>query len=162
MSLRRFEHVVKKADLKNADRIWYPRWLKDYAVSCGRREDDEAIVVDREMVVRFLQGIKSRGLAAWQRLQAVRAIELYRNEVLRTSEPCLAEIRDKLASLAADEQRAQSAGAAAEEGPIGLLDENEPERIRQLRTVLRTRHYSRRTEQAYVGWVQRERKTGQV
>lgn len=42
-----------------------------------------------------------------------------------------------------------------EDGNVGKIDPAELPLIQEMRKLLRIRHYSRRTELAYVGWVQR-------
>jgi integron integrase len=107
-------------------------------------------------VIEFLQVQKQRGRVAWQRLQAVRALEFYCRHVLRQPADHLQEIHEKL------QQRAQiEAGGANDRSPIveedlvGRIDPDEPELLRATRRQLRLGHYSRRTERSYVGWVSR-------
>ena len=65
--------------------------------------------MDRDRCIEFLQHIKATGQQAWQRLQAIQAIEFYRNSVLKCREPSLHEIRSVLAARVAREQRVGSA-----------------------------------------------------
>ena len=60
-------------------------------------------------MVRFLQSLRDGGIPAWQRLQAVRTVEAYRNLVLQTDTPSLQNIRQTLSRLA-DQEKASSTG----------------------------------------------------
>ena len=96
----------------------------------------------------------AREVPAWQRLQAVRAIEFYRNQVLETAEPDLLEIRQILGRLA-DGERNSVNSTADEAELIGVVHQNEPLWIQKMRAELRLRHYALSTETAYIGWVLR-------
>ncbi|MCA9221876.1 MAG: integron integrase, partial [Planctomycetales bacterium] len=155
MSVKQMQAVVKRARLGEADRQWFPKLVREYA-SSTRQPVHQPIAIERDRVVKYLQQIKARGRLAWQRLQAVRAIEFYRDRVLKTDEPDLQDIRQTLAQAAEREQvQRTKASVATEPGRVGPLDVNEPEWLRQMRRELRLLHYSKRTEQAYVGWAQR-------
>jgi hypothetical protein len=149
--------VVQAAKLREQDRKWYPQWLRRCAefVQVGA---EGQIPIVRETVIEFLILWKNRGQKAWQRLQAVRAIELYRDVVLKTDQPSLTDVREKLAELASREQQQ---AALSNEQPlpehelVGVIDPHEPPLIQQLRRTLRIRHLAGKTEKAYVHWVER-------
>jgi integron integrase len=107
------------------------------------------VPVDRELLISFLREHKAKGRRAWQRLQIVRAVEFYRDAVLRAAEPVLGEIRDALARAAEQERGTDRESAEAIE-VIGIIDPNEPEPIQALRRELRLLHRSPNTEKAYV------------
>lgn len=146
--------VVKQARLGKADADWFPRWFLLFAQHMGQTRSDSVPVV-RESVIEFLRSIKSEGKRAWQRAQAVRAIEFYRDRVLEVADPDLGEIRAALMGLAEREQAAKEVDAIPADVLIGRLDEKEPDVLQSLRRELRLGHYSRRTEMAYVRWVER-------
>ena len=115
--------------------------------------------VSQEEVIQFLRSLLQSRTPAWQRLQAVRAIEAYRDLVLQARVPPLDEIRQTLSRLA-DQERAVGPGSsrpgvADERHLIGQIDPNEPGVVQKMRGELRVRHKSLETERAYVGWVQR-------
>jgi hypothetical protein len=115
--------------------------------------------VSPDEVIRFLRSLLKNQVPAWQRLQAVRAIEAYRDLVLQSKLPPLEEIRQTLSRLA-DQERAAGQGASQpgvqdERHLIGRIDTNEPELIQRMRREMRVRHKALETERAYVGWVQR-------
>ncbi len=93
--------------------------------------------VTREEVLRFLQTLRDNGTPAWQRLQAVRAVELYRNLVLKTQQPVLHEIRQTLGRLAERERTAGNdaarLGIADERELVGIIDPAEPAILQQMR-----------------------------
>ena len=110
-------------------------------------------------MIRFLQTLRDNGTPAWQRLQAVRAVELYRNLVWKTETPSLVKIRQTLGRLA-DRERTGGDGSArlgnAEERQlVGRVDSREPILIQRMRRELRVRRKALDTEKAYVGWVRR-------
>jgi hypothetical protein len=116
MSVENFGRLLHEAKLSKNDREWFPRWIRRYASSVKVVEG--RLPVSPEEVIRFLQSLLKSNTPAWQRLQAVRAIEAYRNLELRTEVPSLESIRKKLSQLAAQEK---AAGPAA--GRPGVEDE---------------------------------------
>jgi hypothetical protein len=80
------------------DRIWFPRWLRRYSQSF-RGGPTKNLPVNREVVIQFSRGLLKNGAPAWQRWQAVRAIECYRDLVRQRSEPNLSEVILTLAKL---------------------------------------------------------------
>ncbi|MHC4879467.1 MAG: integron integrase [Planctomycetota bacterium] len=151
--------AVRRGRLSDADRQWFPRWLRQFA-RFHSAERDAVIAVSRDLAIAYLQSIKSQGRAAWQREQCVRALQFYCRCVtdkLETADE-LDELRLKLTTVA--ERENQQARQEANESPAsaelaGVIDPNEPEITQKLRRALRVQRYARRTEQAYVGWVQR-------
>jgi len=77
----------------------------DPAYASSVKMVDGKLPVTPEEVISFLRSLLKTSTPAWQRLQAVRAIEAYRNLVLRTEAPSLEFIRQKLSRLA-DQERA--------------------------------------------------------
>ena len=153
MSVERFLVVLKLARIHEDDGVWFGRWLRRYAVFL-RQPDSVPLLVSQASVKQFCRTLLAREIPAWQRLQAVRAIEFYRNQVLETAEPDLLEIRQILGRLA-DGERISVNSAADETELIGVVHENEPLWIQKMRAELRLRHYALSTETAYIGWVVR-------
>lgn len=158
MSVVRFRERLSGEPIHQNDRVWFPRWAGRYLQSLG---DGEA-VVDRDSVITFLQSLRDKGIAAWQRLQAVRAIEAYRDLVLEADEPSLQDIRVKLIEIASRERQTGATNgvlpggqAVSEAEIVGYLKPNEPQIVRDTRAKLRLAHYSRETEKAYIKWLVR-------
>ena len=107
MASVKFSTVLKSAKLHANDRTWFARWLDAYRKSCGVKPN-EAIPVGRDSLIAFLRQQRSKGRKAWQRLQIVKPVELYRNSVPRTAELDLGEIRDTLTIVAQRERRKDS------------------------------------------------------
>lgn len=82
--------VVGEAKVGKHDKKWFPPWVRRYA-STVEMVQGKLSVTEGE-VIRFLQTLRDNDTPAWQRLQAVRAVELYRNLVLKTNQPSLHEI----------------------------------------------------------------------
>ncbi len=162
MSLQQMRQAVKAGRLNEADRTWFPKWLTQYA-QFRRAQKDAQIPISRESLIEFLKSIKQRGRKAWQREQCVRAVQFYCRRVLEQSALVeeLDELRLKLQTLKereAAQSRSDSSGSHSEivdQDLVGLIDPNEPELFQQARRALRVKHYSRRTEKAYVGWIGR-------
>ena len=157
MSLSQFKHDLQSASYSRNDKLWFPRWLKRYAA--GQQEVDGFLTVTEDDVIQCSKSLLASGTPAWQRLQAVRAIEAYRELALRTPEPCLREVKRQLGILADREQKPGTATGApdvrSEQQLIGPIDPTEPQIIQTCRRELRLRHKALRTEQAYIGWIER-------
>ena len=153
MSVERFLVVLKLARIHEDDGVWFGRWLRRYAVFL-RQPESVPLLVSQASVKQFCRTLLAREVPAWQRHQAVRAIEFYRNQVLETAEPDLLEIRQILGRLA-DGERNSVNSTADEAELIGVVQENEPRWIQKMRAELRLRHYALSTETAYIGWVLR-------
>jgi hypothetical protein len=107
--------------------------------------------MDSELIA-FSQSLRDNKTPAWQRLQAVRAIEAYRDLVLRTQEPSLQMIRQTLSRIA-DQEKADGPGADRpgiedERHLIAWIDPAEPAVIQQMRRELRVRRKALETERA--------------
>ncbi len=158
MSVARMNVVIRRSKLAEKDKTWFLRWGESFA-RFQNAKPHQNLVAEPALVIEFLIEQKNRGKTAWQRLQAVRAIEFYRTDVLKQREPTLDEIRQALSKLAERERRDDNGGATVDPAAaidlIGRIDPDEHELIQGLRRELRLLHYSRRTEIAYAGWAQR-------
>jgi len=157
MNVKKFSWLLNEARLGKNDRRWFPRWLRRYAATVPMVGGE--LPVTGADVIKFSQSLRDNGTPAWQRLQAVRAVEAYRNLVLKTEEPSLADMRQTLGRLA-DQERALGTGGGRpgvqdERHLIGRIDPREPAIVQQMRKELRLRHKAMRTERSYVGWVRR-------
>lgn len=156
MSLERVAVAIRNSLLSDNDRTWFPRWLGKLAAWL-KVDHGRDLPLTRDSLIGFLQAIKQQGKPAWQRLQVVRAVEFYAAQVLKHHAPWLAEIANRLRQAAQAERGATAQQQQENAVPEFALpiDPSEPAVIQALRREIRTRHYSRRTEKAYVGWVQR-------
>jgi len=157
MSVANFCRLLHEARFGKSDKEWFPRWIRRYASSVNAVEG--RLPVGQAEVIGFLQSLLKSKTPAWQRLQAVRAIEAYRDLVLQTAVPSLTPIRQKLSQMA-DQERATGLGPGGpgvqdERHLIGRIDPAEPAIVQQMRRELRVRHKALDTERAYVGWVER-------
>ena len=117
MSVERFEVVLKLAKIEDNDRVWFGRWLRRYAVFLQQQES-VSLLISQDSVKQFCRTLLAREVPAWQRLQAVRAIEFYRNQVLETAEPDLLEIRQILGRTADGERHSVQALSRADEAEL--------------------------------------------
>jgi hypothetical protein len=85
MSAIDFSRLVDGAKLGENDKKYFPLWIRRYAASMGIDQGRLPVVPDK--VIGFLRSLLKSSTPAWQRSQAVRAIEAYRNVVLQTAEP---------------------------------------------------------------------------
>ena len=153
MSVRTFCRLLSEAKVSKRDNEWFPRWLRRYAQAVTA--DNENVSVTETLVVQFSRSLRDSGTPAWQRLQAVRAVESYRNLVLRTEQPDLKEIKKRLGRIAAQEDQSGQSKIRDERQLIGRIDPTEPAHLQQMRRELRLRHKALETERAYVRWVRR-------
>lgn len=157
MTVARFCVILPGTKLPRADKQWFPRWIRRYASSCG--ETGGFLSVSERQVVEFLRSLRDHGTPAWQRLQAVRAIEAYETLVLGSDAAELRRIHLALSRLAEQDKKSgaayASSGARDERHLVGLIDSSEPPVIQQVRRELRLRHKALPTERAYVGWLHR-------
>ncbi len=157
MTLAKFEQVVLGNKVSENDEVWFPRWVRRYAMSFRNGLIDN-LPVNRNSVVKFSKSLLKNGAPAWQRLQGVRALECYRNLVLERSEPDLSDVILTLTRLARLERDGDIYAPPTEEELKqlhGNINRGEPPLIQTMRGELRVLHYSMATERAYVRWVKR-------
>lgn len=140
---------------------WVRHWLSDYRRHF-RTPRNQPLPLDRESVTEYLIRLRRRrSKAAWQRLQALRAIIQYARE--QKSAPQSPATISELESMAEQLQRlvqreANAEGTGTESDPVhadGPIDPREPYVIQELRRSLRRRHLAYNTEKSYVAWVKR-------
>lgn len=159
MSSQRFKFLLGETRHSKNDKKWFPLWVKRYGKSNPLR--GSVYSVSERSVIEFSTELRGNGVPAWQRLQAVRAIAVYRDLVLKSDEPSLKFVKDKLSQLAARERETDAAtgsvapGSADELHLIGQIDPNEPQIIQKMRRELRVQRKALETERAYIGWVER-------
>ena len=124
MSVDTFCRLLHGTKLGKNDKKWFPKWLRRYAETVP--SVDGNLPVTEAEVIRFSRSLLASNTPAWQRLQAVRAVEAYRNLVLRSQRPSLEPIRRKLSRLAA-RGREDRPGVRDERHLVGVIDPNEPE-----------------------------------
>ncbi len=135
MSLMQFEREVLGDRLGENDQVWFPRWLRRYAmtVRCGLVDD---LPVNKSAVLGYSRALLANGAPAWQRWQAVRAVEFYRDVVLQKSEPDLSQIVLKLAQMGRQERNIDLEAAPTEEELAklrGNINRREPLFIQTMR-----------------------------
>lgn len=157
MSVARFCAILPGTKLPKGDKEWFPRWIRRYASRSG--DSGGSLSVSEREVVEFLRSLRDHGTPAWQRLQAVRAIEAYQSLVHGIDAAELRRIHLALGRLAEQEKTSGAAvedsGVRDERHLVGLIDSSEPLVIQQVRRELRLRHKALPTERAYVGWLHR-------
>ncbi len=128
MSIGKFEAVLAAGRYSQAEQTWFPTWVLRFREFLCENELLPADV-DRSIVVRFLQQVKAQGTPAWQRLQAVQAIEAYHRAVLQRP---IADLQDVITTLRRFARQEKQLGAdrplSADEsaGLVGMIDPDEP------------------------------------
>jgi integron integrase len=155
MSATQFAHRIRALRLKKNDAEWFPRWVFRYASSLKKSRSDP-LVVSESAVINFLRSLRDHGVPAWQRLQAVRAISLYRSKILETEEPTLSSATRTLQRIAAAEQSGNAAlSPEREREVVDHVDRSAPPCIQMMTAELRLMHYALDTERAYLAWIKR-------
>ena len=159
MNIKRFRQVLSTTRLSKNDQNWFPKWVECYDQWLPRGLPEDGIEV--ESVKQFSRQLLKNGRQAWQRLQAVKAIQAYRDLVLESDQPSLQAVCGKLTELAAAERQTGQFNGGEEISEderkrlIGRIDQRLPKIIQQMQEKLRLLHYALETERAYVGWVER-------
>lgn len=157
MSLAEFEKQLAVNEVGKCDRVWFPRWLQRYALTIrgGLSQD---LPINQTAAIRFSRSLLEKGAPAWQRLQAVRALECYKTLVLKRTAPDFSDMFAFLAKLASAERRVGIYDPPTEDELRrlrGAIRPNEPVLIQTMRGEMRVLHYAADTERAYVRWVKR-------
>lgn len=156
MSIEQFEREVAVATMRAEDRKWFPLWLRRYSTG-ARQNENGHFCLTIPSVIEFSRMLLESRAPAWQRLQAVRSLDCYRELVLRSESPNLQPIILKLSRLAAGERKYPLDSPTDKELQAlrGKIDPREPKLVQALRGELRVLHYSYETEKAYTKWCKR-------
>ena len=90
MSVKQFSTLLNEG--KN-DKKWFPKWLRRYASTVSAVQGN--LPVTEAEVIQSSRSLLDHGTPAWQRLQAVRAVDAYRNLVLQSEELPLRDMHSK-------------------------------------------------------------------
>ena len=102
MSVDEFRAALANVKSRKNDKEWFPKWIRRYGETAACKNGK--LVVTPESVIAFCKILLRSKTPAWQRLQAVRALETYRSLVLGSDQPPLDHIRLQLAQLASKEK----------------------------------------------------------
>ncbi len=137
LDLGPFEQYLAQRRLAGeAQRPYLIRWVRRFLQSAGGRTDLNPM--DRERVFEDEISADSR-LEEWQKQQAMRAVHLYLNSFL----PATAGGGTKIRHI---EKNGES---------TDTVPRSKSTPLEKMRELLRIRHYSYRTEQSYLEWVER-------
>ncbi len=152
--LAEFQRLLDSSNISSGNKKWFPIILKQWA-----KITNQSLAANfdfsKENVIQYLRKLRDEGQPAWKRLQFVDAVALYRDLVLRSPQPDLSEIRAKLLQIKMAEKLNATVNVALETGSVGIIDSNEKDIIQEVRKRMRVAHYARRTELAYVSWIER-------
>lgn len=149
MCVAEFKREIAVSKFNKNDKTWFPKWIKRYESFLGTQ--GSRLDVSKEQAIAFSKELLTNGSPAWQRLQAVRALEAYRNIVLKSDQPSLSEVTTKLRSLS-DRERSGMSGSvdSSTDDLVGNIDPSEPPVIQRMRRELRLRGKKLATERAYI------------
>ena len=131
MSVEVFCYRLGKSQLPQNDKKWMPRWMVAFAEGAAKSIEGN-LVIERQAVLDFRIRIKSGGAPAWQRLQALLAVEWYQELVLDSASVDMSEFCTGLLKLVA---REKNSGTTSDGGMPGEVDSREPMPIQSLRCI---------------------------
>ena len=156
MSALRFSRLVLSLPISKTNREWFPRWVFRFAshLNCDRKSN---LPSDHETVITFSQSLRDRKVPAWQRLQAVKAIDCYQRHVLGMQPSILQDVISTLTQIAGQDSSSTNLAADTKHRELVArnLDEDLPEPLRKMQRLLRLQRYSLDTERAYLNWLKR-------
>ena len=98
MDLTGFKLALVEANYRNNDILWMPKYWMRFVEFHGLNPDSP--VFGREHVVRFSRSLKDLRVPAWQRHQAVGAVQAYVRLVLKSADPDLSDMLTALRRVA--------------------------------------------------------------
>jgi len=158
---KKYLHAVLKRSVPKDKAEWYLKWAQKFAVSApGPLRSRSA-----DQIKAFLEGLAAQpNVQEWQATQAMDALKFLYQDVLNCEWALTWPPSETTAG-------GDSAGAQETGGPVDVTQSVQPsfrdeappkeidilhaEVLQRLRTELRFRHYSIRTERSYVQWVRR-------
>jgi len=155
MSARRFAAIIASLKLSRDEQKWFPLWIFKFASSRNFTRSEQ-LTLDLDSVIDFSRGLRDGDVPAWQRLQAVRAIDCYRKSILQSDEPRLGKVLAKLQQISmAERNSGHPLDSKHQKMVVENLNEDLPEYLIEVQKELRLRHYALPTERAYLGWIKR-------
>jgi integron integrase len=137
IDLQPFEDFVRRRNLVDDKHLsFYLNWVLRFL----RSEFDWENLVERDLLQCFSDQLaRDDSLQDWQRRQAMKAVELYMNVYLPEQ----------------GRERSENGGQRTETEPAIQERRNEQDALREMKELLKLRHYSPRTLQTYTEWVQK-------
>lgn len=140
---------------------WRQAWFNKYR-QFHRPRYGENVPLDQDSVIAFLKVLRDSGIAVWQRIQVLEGIRDYGLKVAKAPVDHLEQMigvlkrylpEDKTTAANASSSGTLADGAEIELANPGPIDPSEPLIVQQLRSRIRMKHQSLKTEQSYVKWV---------
>jgi integron integrase len=134
---------------------FYIRWIKRFFLLEGERRRGRA-ENDEDRLVRFMEHLRAdASVEEWQEKQAQRAVELYLNIFLPSSESRESGDGGSATALeCGDDVSALRAATALPQSKASAVPSKEDALLR-MKELIRLRHYSYSTEQTYLDWAGR-------
>lgn len=153
MSVHKFKKDLLSMDYPENDKTFFPFWISRYASEVGQRNPFANLPVNEATILKFSRSLLQSEIPAWQRLQAVRAVEAYHIFLFGKSTEWILNIKKTLSRIADQEREDYDGGTPRD--LVGVIDKTEPIVIQNMRRELRLRYKQLETERAYVGWIER-------
>lgn len=161
----KYQETVQRSGITPEKAKWYRIWAERFAKSTNKPLRNRSA----HDVGEFLAGLEScAGRAPWQLAQAREALKALFTLHLQVEWAATCNWATVSSSEHPDHEKRGPAGDEDPSSTLGLrrappfldghstrLATEHEEQIARLRTILRTRHYSLRTEQSYEHWVRR-------
>lgn len=155
-----YKLAIRVLALNDNARKFFPVWFEQYLRFHRYHTKVEAgpIPVTQDLLIEFLKHLRDRQVPAWQRLQAAEALKAQHSLRLRSEGVDFDPVCKKLKELADRDRQTGSlpnSNLVEGEGNHGLINEEEPQVIVEMRKRLRLLHHPKSTEEAYTRWVRR-------
>jgi integron integrase len=158
-----YERVVRQHGIPDQQVPWYTRWVRRFGRFMQGKRLQERTPDD---VQAFWDYLSSRpDIPPWQRQQAMQAVQLLYQHLLNMewahawqwpAQGTQEALRHSTGHRFGNRSRPDTAKPAfRDDGPPAEVEARHGALVQKLRTALRTRRYSPRTEEAYTLWVNR-------
>ena len=75
MTANRFAQILQTSSYSENDRKYFPKWVRSFLELPDSMDSSGNCVVSEPLTIRFCRKLRDGHAPAWQRLQAVRALE---------------------------------------------------------------------------------------
>lgn len=143
MSADKFYRISATLQIAKVNQDWFPKWIFRFASHLKANRDTD-LEVTTDLVIVFLKQLRDSEVPAWKRLQATRAIQCYRSEILKRKEPTLDFICAKLHEVAAMEGGSSELQIDSEHEKMVAenIDSSLSKHLQAMQGALRLRHYA--------------------
>jgi len=88
VTIEQFDRAVKVPDLHEADRKWFPKWIRGYTLF-HKLPPFDPLTLDQDRVIGYLRHLRDIGTPAWQRREVAGNMQAnWICDTLRGRKPC--------------------------------------------------------------------------